>query len=376
MTGSASFTPSRLTLARQRRGMTLVQLAGEVGLTPQSLSNAECGRQDPSGSTLVKIAECLGFPIEFFSSPDLEELQDVQVSFRARSKTSAKAKAAVRSAARIAVELRQWIDKRFVTPTTDVPSIDANMSSELAAEHVRARWGLDPVQSVPNCVHLLEANGIAVFSLPPEYRDVDAFSFWWRETPFIMLSTTKSAERSRFDAAHELGHLVMHRNEDYNRDWRSAEREANQFASAFLMPRSSVLKHISRPATTDRIIRGKTRWKVAAMALAYRLHELGALSEWTYRQVVIELGRLGYRSSEPDGLMRETSQFLAKVLGALREDRTSLAAIAKELHVEADELRHLTFGLVVRSAGAEVPSTAGTSRPEVPRLRLVRGLAR
>lgn len=366
-----SFTPSRLTLARQRRGMTIVQLASQIGLTAQSLSNAERGRQDPSAATVARIAESLRFPIEFFSSSDLEELEDIQVSFRARSKTSAKAKNAVKSAARIGVELKQWIDERFVSPAPDVPSIDAHMSPELAAEHVRARWGLGPMQSVPNCVHLLEAKGISIFSLPPEYRDVDAFSFWWREKPFVVLSTTKSAERSRFDAAHELGHLVMHRNEDYNRDWRLAEREANRFSSAFLMPRSSILAYMPRPATTDRIVRNKRRWKVAAMALAYRLHELEILSEWTYRQVIVELGRLGYRSAEPGGIVRETSLFLAKVFGALREDRIPFAAVARDLKVEPDELRHLTFGLVVRAAGAEVSTALDDRRPEVPRLRLV-----
>lgn len=368
------FSPSRLIIARQRRAMTLVDLAKEVGVTAQSLSNAENGRQRPSRSTIENIARALNFPVGFFSAPELEELRDVQLSFRARSKTSNKAKNAVRSAARIAVELERWIDERFVTPRCDIPSIDAHMSPELAAEHVRARWGLDHLQSVPNFVHLLEAHGASVFSLPPEYRDVDAFSFWWREKPFVLLSTQKTAERSRFDAAHELGHLVLHRNEDYNRDWRTAEREANQFASAFLMPRAGILRHFPRPASTDRIIRHKRRWRVAAMALAYRLHELGELSEWTYRQTVIELGRLGYRLGEPIGIERESSQLLAKVFAVLRSDKMTLANVAKELLVDPDELRHLTFGLLVRSVGATDSSEVETYSDdrERPALRVVR----
>lgn len=368
----ASFTPSRLALARHRRGLTLVQLAAEVELTAQSLSNAENGRQRPSAATIEKLARVLRFPVEFFSSPDLEELHDFQLSFRARSKTSNRAKNAVKSSARIAVELKRWIDERFITPALDLPSLDTHMSPELAAEHVRARWGLDQMQSIPNCVHLLESKGIAVFSLPPEYRDVDAFSFWWRGNPFVLLSTMKSAERSRFDAAHELGHLVLHRNEDYDRDWRTAEREANCFASALLMPRQSVLRHVPQPTTTDRIIRSKRRWKVAAMALVYRLHELNVLSEWTYRQFVIELGRLGYRSGEPDGVVRESSQLLAKVFGALRADKTPIAAVAKDLLVETDELRDLTFGLLVRSAGTDTTLGFVGAPSERPKLRVVR----
>lgn len=371
MSGSV-FTPSRLTLARQRRGMTLVSLAAAVGITAQSLSNAENGRQNPSCATIEKIAEALAFPVEFFGAHDLEELEEVQLSFRARSKTSNKAKSAVKSSARIAVEMKRWIDDRFITPSPDLPSLDAYMSPELAAEHVRARWGLETMQPVSNCVHLLEAKGIAVFSLPPDYRDVDAFSFWWRDQPFVMLSTMKSAERSRFDAIHELGHLVLHRNEDFNRDWRTAEREANQFASAFLMPRFSVFKHFTEPATTDRILRAKKRWRVAAMALAYRLHELEVLSEWTYRQTTLELGRLGYRSGEPRGIARETSQLLAKVFGSLRADKVSLASVARELFVEPDELRHLTFGLLLQSLGNTGQDGIDVRELSHPTLRLVR----
>lgn len=371
MSKNGTFTPSRLTLARQRRGMTLAQLAGKVELTPQSLSNVERGQQGPSLSTLHKLSEVLGFPVAFFSSPELEELRDMQVSFRARSKTSAKVKNAVLTSARLAVELERWIDERFVLPATRIPTVDDRMPPELAAEHVRARWGLDLLQPISNCIHLMEAKGVAVFSLPPEYADVDAFSFWWREKPFIMLSTTKSAERSRFDAAHELGHLVLHRDDEYGRDWRSAERAANQFASAFLMPKDSILQYFPRPATTDRIIRSKGRWRVAALALAYRLNELGILTEWTYRQVVIELGRLGYRACEPQGIVRETSQLLAKVLSALRKERTSLGDIGHDLNMTADELKTLIFGLVVRAAGTEDRVVTSGEAWAPARLRLV-----
>ncbi len=63
----------------------------------------------------------------------------------------------------------------------------------------------------------------------------------------MFLSTDKSGERGRFDAAHELGHLVLHgehedpRREDEISQRPCAEAEANRFAAAFLMPRSSVL---------------------------------------------------------------------------------------------------------------------------------------
>ena len=54
-------------------------------------------------------------------------------------------------------------------------------------------------------LHVLEAKGVRVFSLAENTRNVDAFSSWREERPFVFLNMQKTAERSRFDAAHELG---------------------------------------------------------------------------------------------------------------------------------------------------------------------------
>src|SRR4029077_3081434 len=118
--------------------------------------------------------------------------------------------------------------------------------------------------------------GVRVFSLSLDAAEVDAFSMWRQRTPFVFLNTKKSAEHSRFDAAHELGHLVLHRHG--SPQGREAEREANAFASAFLMPRATVLANMPRLATVDRLIKLKKYWAVSVAALAYRLHAVGVLS--------------------------------------------------------------------------------------------------
>ena len=65
-------------------------------------------------------------------------------------------------------------------------------------------------EAVGNLIHLLEAHGVRIYSLTHENTDLDAFSLYWHGQPFMFLGTEKSAERSRFDAAHELAHLVLH----------------------------------------------------------------------------------------------------------------------------------------------------------------------
>ncbi|WP_043224305.1 helix-turn-helix domain-containing protein [Streptomyces sp. NRRL F-5193] len=353
-------TPSRIALARRRRGMTLAELSGRAGISLQSLSNYETGRTSPRPDTVDKIAAALSFPAAFFKGPALDELPSQGISWRARSKTSARVLDAARAAGTLGAMFYDWIDERFRLPAVDVPSL-GKPDPETAAGMVRTRWGLGDAPA-PNMVHLLEAHGVRVFSLDPDHAEVDAFAVWRDGVPFVFLNTLKSAERGRFDAAHELGHLVMHGSE-HACSGPEAERQANDFASAFLMPRASVLGHMPSGAHVDQIIRGKRIWNVSAMALTYRMHDLGLLTDWQYRSSCAELSRLGYRSDEPEGMgQRETSQVLPKVFTALRTKHIRPSDVAAELGLTGEEMNRLLFGLTLTSLSGG--SQRAVSTPE------------
>ncbi|MET9438059.1 ImmA/IrrE family metallo-endopeptidase [Streptomyces sp. NPDC006551] len=338
-------TPSRIALARRRRGLTLAELSARSRVSLQSLSNYETGRTSPRPDTVGKIASALDFPTVFFEGPSLDDLPSEGISWRARSKTSARVLDAARAAGVLGAMLYDWIDERFQLPAVDIPSL-GKPDPETAAGMVRTRWGLGDAPA-PNMVHLLEAHGVRVFSLDPDHAEVDAFAVWRDGVPFVFLNTLKSAERGRFDAAHELGHLVMHGSE-HACSGPEAERQANDFASAFLMPRASVLGHMPSGAHVDQIIRGKRIWNVSAMALTYRMHDLGLLTDWQYRSTCAELSRLGYRSDEPEGMgQRETSQVLMKVFAALRTKHIRPSSVAAELGLTTEEMNRLMFGLTL-----------------------------
>ncbi|MFD8542130.1 helix-turn-helix domain-containing protein [Streptomyces rubrogriseus] len=352
-------TPSRIALARKRRGMTLAQLSDRSGLSLQSLSNYETGRTAPRSTTLSKLASALDFPAAFFQGPPLEELPADGISWRSRSKTSPRVLDAARAAGTLGATLYAWIAENFRLPVVDVPSL-GRPDPETAAAMVRTRWELGEAPA-PNMVHLLEAHGVRVISLDPDHAEVDAFAVWRDGVPFVFLNTLKSAERGRFDAAHELGHLVMHGSE-HACSGPEAERQANAFASAFLMPRASVLGHMPSGAHVDQIIRGKRIWKVSAMALTYRLHDLGLLTDWQYRSTCAELSRLGYRSAEPESMgERETSQVLTKVFAALRTKGVKPSAVAAELGLTSEEMNRLLFGLTFTTVVGGGQQTAPTS---------------
>ena len=347
------FNARRLSLARKRRGMTKVRLAALTGLSERILTAYESGENAPSDETLGLLARALGMPVEFFEGPDVESPSPDGASFRARTSMTASQRDAALAAGALAVELSDWINQRFELPQPNVPNMryveDAEEKvdsggAEAAAIAVRTEWKLGE-RPIRNMVHLLEAHGVRVFSLAEECKEVDAFSWWHGDLPFVFLNGMKSAEHSRFDAAHELGHLVLHRHGEPH--GRQAELEANRFASAFLMPRGSVLAAAPRHPTLRHLIQLKHQWNVSLAALVYRLHTVGVLSEWQYRQLYIELSEKGYRTTEPEPSARETSQVLNKVFAALRQEGTSKADVARHLRMPPRELDALVFGLVM-----------------------------
>jgi len=349
------FNPSRLTLARRRRGLTMTRLAELIGVEPRSISAYENGEFPPDPQRRGQIARALRFPESFFAGDDLEQLSPDVASFRALSKMTAAKRDMALGAGTIALLLNKWIEERFELPQADLPDLSQQGDPEAAAASIRQLWGLGELP-VKNMVHLLESRGVRVFSLAIDAREVDAFSMWHDRRPFIFLNTMKSAEHSRFDAAHELGHLVLHHHGEPQ--GQEAEREAHYFAAAFLMPRGSVLANAPRFATIDHLVRLKHYWTVSVAALAYRLHAVGVLSEWHYRQLCIEISKRGYRSKEPEGARRETSQVLVKVFAALRDDSLLKRDVAEQLHITPEEIEQLVFGLAVTSLTGSTASGA------------------
>lgn len=366
------FNPKRLSLARKRRRLTGKGLAEAAGISAVTVSRIENFENEPDAVTIARIAAALNYPVEFFCSDDPDELDTTAVSFRSLSKMSAKERDAAISAGSLGLELSDWLDRQFELPKANLIDLSYETDPEAAARTLRAFWGLGE-KPIGNMLGLLEVHGVRVFSLAEATRTVDAFSFWRDDRPFIFLNNYKTAEHSVYDSAHELAHLVMHRHAGVQRSTtRATEREANQFASAFLMPEKDIRSRVPGFITVDLILRAKARWRVSSMAMSYRLHSLGFLSEWQYKSSCIELGRRGYRTGEPIGIERETSAVWRKVLLHLWTERTTKRDIAALLHLPPDELEGLIWGLagpMVRPDRTESPpglrliashSTAGT----------------
>ncbi len=335
-----SFNPDRLSLARKRRKLTQKELAEKAGLSPVTVSRLMGSLREPEDDTLWALANALDFPLEFFYGNSIDEPTKEGASFRSLSTITARERDAALSAGALSHLLSDWADSRFSLPKPDLLDLSYVKDPATAAEVLRQYWDLGQ-RPVSHMINLIESKGIRVFSITENTKTVDAFSEWRNEQPFIFVNTFKTSERSRFDAAHELGHLVLHRHGGPG-GGRKVEKEANDFASAFLMPENDILARIRRVTHLDALIPAKKRWGVSLAALVYRLHDLGILSDWQSKMFFIQI-RKEYGPSEPNEITRETSIIWDNILKLLWKKGKTKKDIATELHIPAKEIDSLLF---------------------------------
>jgi Zn-dependent peptidase ImmA (M78 family) len=223
-------------------------------------------------------------------------------------------------------------------PAVDLPEFEPGTEPEVAANAVRERWGLGsgPVVSV---VGLLERKGVIVSRLPAATDELDAFSCWIGRRPFIVLVSNKeAADRARFDAAHELAHLLIHH--DAKPGDAVVEREAHRFAAEFLAPEQAIRRELPLRVDWRQLAQLKVRWGVSLAMLLRRMRDLGVISDASYRRGMMDLSRRGWRRDEPVDLgAPEQPELLARALHLLETQRSfGLANLADELGLRLENL--------------------------------------
>lgn len=357
------FNVSRLDLARKRRKLTSKALAELANVSPVTVSRILNRKQEADESTQAALIDVLGFPFPYFYKDDVDCILPETASFRSLSSMTARERDAALASGEVAFEVTDWVEERYNLPEQDIPDLgNGERSPESAARMLRQIWSIGerPIGSV---VELLEAKGVRVFSLSESTKNVDAFSIWRNDSPFVFLNTFKSAERSRFDAMHELGHLVLHKHGGPS--GRPAENEANRFASSFLMPSEDVRARLPIVGTLEDVIAAKNRWGVSAAALCYRLHKLRIVSDWQYRSFCIQL-RQRFGNGEPKPMNREVSKVWVKVFEDLWKQRKSRTAIAADICIPDSELDSLVFGLTGPIEPPQ-PTNVSSLKPAIPR---------
>ncbi len=303
---TALFDGDRLRQARLFRGLRKVEVARALGLTPAVVSQYEQGRTRPSAATLAALSLQLGFPPEFFErGRPAVRIDQGQTHFRRLRSTTKLDRDRLVVRLELLAELLGRIEEHVRLPVVSIPSLvvdpeDGDQTAEAAAQEVRRAWQLGS-GPIDNVVRFLEAKGAVLVRPRFGTGDVDAFSTWAAGRPLIVLASDKvDAGRSRFDAAHELGHLVMHHDAEPGRQ--AVERQAHRFAAAFLMPAQAISREFPARMSWPAYLRLKQRWRVSLQALLNRARGLGMLSADAYQRAQVQLSARWGRAQEPGDL--------------------------------------------------------------------------
>lgn len=332
-----TFQPSRLGLARKLRGITQKDLAERVEVTPAAVSQYESGAHAPSAETVERLAMVLKCLPEFFFRP-FEFDDDVPAFFRSLRRAPKGEQQRARSFAIIMGEVSHMLDVDVALPEVQIPTAFIGGDSEAAdieaaAKRVRELWSVEP-GPIANVVRLLEAHGATVVAVGDFDPRLDAFSLWAGSRPVVVLCSDKGVpKRRRFDAAHELGHLVLHRHARTTSPL--LERQAHRFAAALLMPEDEIESWLPRRANQIEILRQASEiWGVSMQALLFRARTVGTLSEASFSRAMRRLSVMGWRTDEPvESGPAETPVVLSLAVQALHAGGGSLHGLAAHLGV-------------------------------------------
>lgn len=320
---NSHFNGERLKQARIYRGLTVAELAEQVGCQRQTLSMYEIAKSQPADKTVVeRIAHALNFPIRYFYEKQTLHATGT-VYFRSLLTTNKKYRSEQIVKMSFLSQVYSFLQDYIEFPEFEAITLPDDCTPEIAASILREDWhlGQGPIE---NLISVVEQQGILVTSFNTSTDDVDAFSqlvdIAENSTFLIAYSSNKtSAARIHFDIAHELGHICLHEwsddIEDIPKDeFKIRERQANDFAAAFLLPEETFKRDaLAGPQTIAYYKQLKKKWKVSIAAMIRRAEKLGVMTMEEYQTLIRIMQRRGQRKEEPlDDVLITASPALLK----------------------------------------------------------------
>lgn len=363
------FNKDRLRIAKDLRGLSNSDFADKLGCSISKVKQLLDSDKEINENDQAQICNVLDLPISFFLENDIAPQETDHIFYRSVARIKAQHRKSNEAYTLLAKKINAYLLTKVKLPEFSRPLLDLNEIQDENYHYVdnialelRSLWGLG-LQPINNIVSLCELKGIRVFRLPIEVKDIDALSFFDEESgsPFIFLNNFKSAERSRFDCAHELGHVTMH---THNRRVRSEkpnkflEIEADHFASEFLMPTEAFFASAPRHLTIESMIKYKENWRTSLKAINYKAHKLGLISDWVNRSNLMKINSLGYHIEEPNETNRDESLMLPKIISILASQPSfDKNQMLDDIGISENDFNQLTFDSLAKQ---EIPKKKTT----------------
>ncbi len=328
-----AINPEMVVLARESREWTQRELASQLGISQSALSKYELGMLRIPESLADRIAATLNFETELLRQAIMPVGLSGDFLYRKRAYVPAK----VRRRVQAEVNLRRMQVERLMKradvirdeiPFPSIQPEEMNGRVDRIAQEVRAAWRLHegPIRNVTAAIE--NAGGI-VFVMDFQTDLIDGTNIRLPGSPpMLFVNGNVPGDRHRFNLAHELAHSVMHCGLVLD----DAEKQANQFASEFLMPRLTIRNDL-RNLDLTRAAELKLVWGVSMAAIIKRAYDLRTITRATYRRMFTALNIKGMRTREPLEVPFEQPEVFDRLIEVHRV----------EYEMDDAQLRHVLF---------------------------------
>jgi Zn-dependent peptidase ImmA (M78 family) len=306
---------------------------------------------------VVRLGEILRVRPTYFFRPPFEHGTGA-VFFRslasARKRDLGRQQARLRWVQELAIVIQHYVD----LPPVNIPELPKDSSYrslrdediEHIAGELRKRWQLGD-RPIADVVRVLERAGIVVTSDEMGTTSLDGLCNWsdFDGRPYVLLAQDKmSFFRRQMDAAHELGHAVLHRGlteNDLRSDFDLIEQQAFRLASAFLMPASAFALAVGTYPTLQSLLMLKDRWHVSVKAMIHRCRDLSLIDPSDALQLYKYYSAKRWTRGEPldNSVPVPSPQMLGEALRMIVSSgtRTKEDLLANEFTVPARDVEDL-----------------------------------
>ena len=335
--------PFRLKNARELRGLTLRKLGNLLNLSHNAIHKYETGQAAPDSLFLIQIAEVLHQPIDFFFRPLTVKLENID--FRKKTKLGKNKVKQIYLEAEDYFERYLFIEESLgIVARTVNPLVTQKINSVVEIEQavllLRNHWNIG-IDAIPNVLELLEREHFKILLIDAD-DNFDGFSGWSGDIPIIVLNKNRTADRLRFTALHEVGHLLL----KFNSILSDSDREklCHCFAGAMLIPKDLFWKEfggVRKNISFGELEKIKQEYGISIAAIMARANNLDFLSKDLYKSFCIRMRQNNWHKIEPgECRINETSnRFYRLVLQAAAKEAVSMTLCATFVGKSIGEFR-------------------------------------
>lgn len=320
MQGIDQFQPDRLKRARiMYDGLSKAALAEMLNVSPSTLTKWEDGVHSPQHEAIEKLSKILNLPYHWFLRPIPQQGKPLFLN-RAQKKAlkapADRSNEMLLNLSEVYEIANEWINFPSVkiSPISREEALLINDSDiEELAIKIRKEWGLGQAP-IKDLTKKIEKLGVIVTRFEIGYDNVDGTSAWIRDRPFIFIASDKNNYfRSRFDIAHELGHLIMHRHlthDDKKARFDLLETQAHYFATCLIFPPNAFIVE-AKKITIEALTMLKKRWGLSIAAMIYKAEKMKIISPEDSSRLWRSIRYRKYHKCEPFDLITPVEEPIA-----------------------------------------------------------------